>query len=474
MYRTAMEYLKEWKTRSNRKPLIIRGARQVGKSHLVRDFAKQEFTTFAEINLDEDLSVVPYFDKLDPRETLRLLELHFETTLEPGRTLLFIDEIQAAPQLLAKLRYFYEKLPDLHVIAAGSLLDFTLEQHDFSMPVGRIEYLHLGPMGFSEFLLATGHEQACAFLKAFKIGDDIPEPLHNKLSDLLVSYIVVGGMPESVKAFAERKSYRECDFIKSSILATYKEDFSKYGRKVNLQHILTVYEALPNLVDRKVKYVNISRDIRSRDLSQALQMLALARVCHLVYHASCNGIPLSAEMDKHTFKPLFLDVGLLLNANGLSMTDIPDVEALMLVNSGQICEQFVGQHLLYRQELYKQPELHYWLREKPSSNAEVDYVIASGQRIVPIEVKAGKTGNLRSLHQFTIEKGLNFAIKICTERPSLVKASGKMPDGRPYDSHILSLPFYLIEKLACANTDFLKDVVLSIQSGGTLTPPMEE
>ena len=459
MYRFAMEYLKEWKTRDSRKPLVIRGARQVGKSHLVRDFAKLEFDSFIEINLDEDLSVVPYFDKPDPLETLRLLELHFEKSFEPGKTLLFLDEIQVAPQLLAKLRYFYEKLPGLHVIAAGSLLDFTLEEHDFSMPVGRIEYLHLGPMKFSEFLLATGHEILSAFIHAFKIGDVIPAPLHDKLSALLLSYIVVGGMPESVAAFAKNKSYRDCDFIKNSLLSTYKDDFSKYGKKVNLLHVLTVYEALPKLVGRKVKYVNISRDIRAGDLSKALRMLALARVCHLVHHASCNGIPLGAEMDTRTFKPLFLDVGLLLSACGLSMTDIPNVEELMLVNSGQICEQFVGQHLLYRQPPHKQPEIHYWLREKTSSNAEVDYVIAQGQRIIPVEVKAGKTGNLRSLHQFTIEKNIHFAVKISSERPSLVKASGKMPDGRSYESQILNLPFYLIEKLDATNSDFLKNAL---------------
>jgi predicted AAA+ superfamily ATPase len=160
---------------------------------------------------------------------------------------------------------------------------------------------------------------------------------------------------------------------------------------------------------------------------------------------------LGAEIDRHTFKPLFLDVGLLLSACGLSMTDIRSANELMLVNAGQICEQLVGQHLLYRQELYKQPELLYWLREKPSSNAEVDYVITQGAQIIPIEVKAGKTGTLRSLHQFTIEKGIHFAIKICSERPSLVKAAGRMPDGRPYHSHILNLPFYLVEKLADAN-----------------------
>jgi len=333
------------------------------------------------------------------------------------------------------------------------------------MPVGRIEYLHLGPMLFSEFLLATGHEKLCAFIRDFKIGDDLPVPLHDKLSGLLLSYIVVGGMPESVAAFAKSKSYRDCDFIKNSLLATYKDDFSKYGKKVNLQHILTVYEALPKLVGRKVKYVNISRDIRSSDLSQALRMLALARVCYLVHHASCNGIPLGAEMDASTFKPLLLDVGLLLSACGLSMADIPSAEALMLVNSGQICEQFVGQHLLYRQPLHKHPELHYWLREKPSSNAEVDYVINCGPRIIPVEVKAGKTGNLRSLHQFTIEKDIHFAVKISSERPSLVKAAGRMPDGRAYESLILNLPFYLVEKLDDTNADFLANSIVFKEAG---------
>jgi hypothetical protein len=450
-----MEYLKDWKTRESRKPLVIRGARQVGKSHLVRDFAKQSFESFAEVNLDADPGVAPYFDKSDPLETVRLLELHLGLSIEPGKTLLFLDEIQSAPQLLAKLRYFYEKLPNLHVIAAGSLLDFTLEQHDFSMPVGRIEYLHLGPMNFSEFLLATGHERLWDFIKDFHIGDEIPVALHTKLSELVASFSVVGGMPESVATFAKTQSFRACDLIKDSLLATFKDDFSKYGKRVNIQHILTVYEALPKLVGRKLKYVNISRDIRAQELSKALHMLALAKICYLVHHTSCNGIPLGAEIDESTFKPLFLDIGLLLSACGLSMTDIPTVEKLMLVNAGQLSEQFVGQHLLYRQPSYKQPELHYWLREKATSNAEVDYVIACGQHIIPVEVKAGKTGHLRSLHQFTLEKNRHFAIKINSEPPSLVSASGRMPDGREYESKILNIPFYMVEKLGTAHPDFL-------------------
>jgi predicted AAA+ superfamily ATPase len=247
--------------------------------------------------------------------------------------------------------------------------------------------------------------------------------------------------------FVNSGSYRDCDFIKSNILATYKDDFGKYGIKVNQQHLLTVFNALPNIVGKKVKYVNISRAVRSADLSHAIHLLSLARVCYLVYHSSCNGIPLGAEINHKIFKPLFLDVGLLLGVSGLVMKDFIESTDIMLVNSGQICEQFVGQHLLYRQELYKEPQLYYWLREKAASNAEVDYVVTYGGKVIPVEIKAGKTGSLRSLHQFVIEKDVNLAVRICGATPSLVSCQGKMPNGTSYSSQIMTLPFYLIEHI---------------------------
>ena len=447
MYRFAEEHLKSWKNRSNRKPLVIRGARQVGKTHLVRTIASNEFDNIIEINLDQEPEAASCFDKAEPKDIVKLLEVKYGESIISGKTLLFIDEIQVAPELLAKLRYFYEKLPELHLIAAGSLLDFTLEQHDYSMPVGRIEYLHLGPMTFFEFLLATDQEKSYEYLLNYKIEDDIPEILHNKFINLVTDYMVVGGMPESINLYADSKSFRECDMAKQTILATYKDDFSKYGKKVDLQTLLTVFNTLPRVVGKKLKYVNISRDIRSAELQKALHLLTLARVCYPVRHSACNGIPLGAEVKPRIIKPLFLDLGLLLTACGLTMTDIVEADDLMLVNSGQVCEQFVGQHLLYRQELYIEPELYYWLREKAASNAEIDYVISRRQKIIPVEVKAGKTGALRSLHQFSIEKNTDFAIRICSGPPSVVEADGKMPNGDSYKTKILSLPFYLIERV---------------------------
>jgi len=447
MYRSAIRYLQDWKSRRNRKPLVIRGARQVGKSYLIRNFAKEAFDNIIELNLDDDSSVLPYFEKSDPHEIIKLLEVHFNTSFVLGKTLLFLDEIQAAPHLFAKLRYFYEKIPELHVIAAGSLLEFVLEEHDFSMPVGRIEYMYLGPMMFSEFLIATGHEQLVQYMADYKLTDDFPLPLHNKLLELVKSYMVVGGMPESVKEFVDSGSYLDCDFIKANILATYKDDFGKYGAKVNQQHLLTVFNALPSVVGTKVKYVNISRSERAKDISRALYLLSLARVCHLVYHSSCNGIPLGAEINRKIFKSIFLDVGLLLGACGLTMKEIVESSDIMLINSGQVCEQFVGQHLLYQRELYMEPQLYYWLREKAASNAEIDYVVTYGQKIIPIEVKAGKTGSLRSLHQFIIEKDTDLAVRICGAVPSLVSCQGKMPNGASYSSRIMTLPFYMIENM---------------------------
>ena len=314
------------------------------------------------------------------------------------------------------------------------------------MPVGRTEYLYLGPMTFFEFLLATGNEKSYEFLCNYRIEDQIPEALHKKFDDFVKEYIVVGGMPESVQLYTESESFRECDMVKQAILATYKDDFNKYGRKVDLQTLLTVFNTLPRTVGQKLKYVNISRDIRSAEIQKALHLLTLARVCYPVHHTACNGIPLGSEVNRRVLKPLFLDVGLLLSACGLTMADIVEVGDLMLVNSGQVCEQFVGQHLLYRQEPYIEPELFYWLREKAASNAEVDYVISRGQKIIPVEVKAGKTGALRSLHQFSIEKKNNTAIRICSGSPSVVDAKGKMPNGDAYNTKIFSLPFYLVER----------------------------
>jgi predicted AAA+ superfamily ATPase len=446
MNRRYLEYLKDWKTRPSRKPLVIRGARQVGKSYLIRQFAKIAFENLIEINLEYNKDVLPYFEKQEPCEILNLLAIHFNCPIKEGSTLLFLDEVQAAPHILAKLRYFHEKMPQLHVIAAGSLLEFVLEEHTFSMPVGRIEYLYLGPMTFMEFLAATGNNEIVSFLDTFTLNKEFPDPLHKKLKDLFKQYLVTGGMPESIRSFIETGSWIESDRVKQSILTTYIDDFSKYGRRIKHELMSTVFKALPHTVGTVLKYSRISRDFRPDEIARAIHFFSMARVCFPVYHSSCEGIPVGATVNHKKMKPLFLDVGLLTTACGLSMTSIEKAVDLMLVNNGSVTEQFIGQHLLYRQDPYREPELHFWTREKQPSNAEIDYVVSIGTKTIGIEVKAGTTGSLKSLNQFMLEKKYPLAVRYNLDCPSVCKSVGRMPAGDAYDFTLLSLPCYMVEQ----------------------------
>ena len=405
--RTALQYLKQWQNRINRKPLVIRGARQVGKSFLVRIFAQDSGLDFVEINLELNDDCIGCFTTKDPRQIISLLELKISRKIIPGKTLLFLDEIQVAPQILAALRYFYELLPELHVITAGSLLEFVLEDHTFSMPVGRIEYLHLGPMTFKEFLTGIGRNQLRTFIEQYQIKDELPAVIHDELISLFRIYCIVGGMPEAVQIYQNSGSLLDVDSVKQSIILTYRDDFGKYGKRVNHIRLQKVFQKLPLQVGQKLKYVNLVRNEKSSDLKAALHLLALARVYAPVYHSGANGVPLRAESNEKMQKPLFLDIGLLTTSCGLSYADIVAVDDVTLVNSGAVCEQFIGQHLLYARPCYEEPELFYWCREKRQASSEVDYLQTCRSTILPIEVKAGKTGALKSLQVFIKEKKLS-------------------------------------------------------------------
>jgi len=443
MYRSALDYLIKWKRRARRKPLVIRGARQVGKSYLVAMFAERNFSDFIEINFEKDQGIISLFSGT-PEKIIKLLELKYEKTIDIENTLLFLDEIQAAPEVFAKLRYFYEDLPGLHIIAAGSLLEFILEDHTFSMPVGRIEYLHLGPMTFEEFLTANGKTMLVDFIQHYSVSEDLPDSAHSDLVSLFKTYLIIGGMPEAVLAFTETKSFYESEIVKESILGTYEDDFNKYSSRINHMHILNVFKKLPLMVGDKFKYVNVDRNERAQHIAKALHMLELAKISYRVKHSSCNGVPLGSQVNEKKFKVIFLDVGLMAGACGMSMIDIENADDLMMANSGSLCEQFTGQHLLYLDEYYKKPELYYWAREAKSSSAEVDYIISSGSKIIPVEVKAGKTGRLKSLHQFIKEKGVDLAVRINLAKPSVFQDSNKLPEGQSVEYRLLSIPFYLI------------------------------
>lgn len=444
MHRFALRYLADWKCRSSRKPLVVRGARQVGKSFLVQMFAADQFDTLLEINFERDPDAAGLFESKSPRKIVPLLEARFNRDLKPGSGLLFLDEIQAAPEVFAALRYFHEEMPGLHVIAAGSLLEFVLEEHSFSMPVGRVEYLHLGPMQFEEFLLALGRDKLKALLDGYGPGESTPEAIHAELLRLFRQFVIIGGMPEAVRSFAETGSYRDSEPVKQSILSTYRDDFSKYRGRVPHRRVDKVFTKAPQLVGQKFKYSHVDRDDRAARLAAALDLLCLARVTHRVRHTAANGVPLGAEADDRNFKVLFMDVGLLCRSCGLGAADIEAAEDVMLVNAGAVCEQFIGQHLLYSRPFYEEPELYRWMRQKRSSAAEVDYVTAIGQQIVPVEVKAGKTGTLKSLHLFLMEKRRELGLRFNSDRPSLLDGETSVAGRARKHFRLLSLPLYMV------------------------------
>ncbi len=434
MYRIGLEFLLKWGEKEGRRPLIIRGARQAGKSYLVREYAKTTSLDLLEINLEREPDAVHLFRKDSIQKTLELLSLQYRQKIEPQKTLLFLDEIQAAPDAIPLLRYFHEEKPSLRVIAAGSLLEFTLRDHSFSMPVGRVEYMHLGPMTFEEFLLAADEKDLRDFIVQYQLDETIPVPIHRRLMDRVRTFSIVGGMPEAIKTFLSG-SWESCEASKQNILSTYQDDFSKYRDRIPQERLRKLFRGIPLLIGEKFKYVNVDPHERSKDLSNGLDLLCMARVAHRICHTSANGVPLGAEIDQKFFKVLFLDVGLVSSSCGLSLLSVEKESDLNLVNQGRLTEQLVGQHLLYDRPAYETPELYYWTREKKNAAAEIDYLTSLGSQVIPVEVKSGKTGRLRSLHLFLAEKERLLGVRFNSEPPSLL---------RDRQGSLLSLPLYMI------------------------------
>ena len=446
--RSEMSYLVDWSGQVRRKPLVIRGARQTGKSTLVREFARTMSFSLVEINFERNPEFIKAFSVMDPKQVLATLSLMTEQTIRAGSSLLFLDEIQAAPAALSSLRYFYEEIPALHVVAAGSLLEFSLADARFPMPVGRVEYLHLGPMQFEDFLEGLGHSNLVSHIRNLSLEtlhkDAIPEAVHEKCLGLLSQYWVVGGLPEAVARYAQSGDFREVSRVQQSIIATYRDDFNKYSHGNLKERVQLVFDQLPAQVGKKLKYTRISPDHRAAELAGALQQLCMAKIAYKVHHSAANGIPLGAEANERRFKILCMDVGLMCATLNLNILDLTGKD-LTFVNNGALAEQFIGQHLLYAGAYYETPSLYYWAREARNAAAEIDYLVTSGQQVIPVEIKAGSTGSLKSLHQFLKEKrrvlGLRFNADVAG---GLSKHSTKLTDKTPVRYRLLSLPLYLV------------------------------
>jgi predicted AAA+ superfamily ATPase len=393
MKRFIEDILIKWKDEKGRKPLILSGARQVGKSYVIEQNFARQFEQLLSINFEKQPEFHSCFESgYDPAKILRRIEALAGQRLTIGKTLLFFDEVQFCPEAIISLRYFFEEMPDLHIMAAGSLLEFTIGK--ISIPVGRITFRHLGPMSFEEFLHNSGNQILLEEIREHPVSMPFPEALHNRAISLLKEYLAIGGMPQVVASYIEHQDYLRCQELLTDLLESYLKDFPKYSSKYSdLKYIDTVFSRVPHLVGNQFKFVQISRDIQSKYLRSGLDLLDKADLVNFIYKTS--GIPLGANYNPQRFKLLFIDIGLMQRACDLNIARwITD--SYNLINAGPVSEQFVGQEICANTN-FKREKLYYWARDKSGSSAEVDYIIEHLSGVTPVEVKAGTSGRLKSM-----------------------------------------------------------------------------
>ena len=393
MKRFIEDILIKWKDEKGRKPLILSGARQVGKSYVIEQNFARQFEQLLSINFEKQPEFHSCFESgYDPAKILRRIEALAGQRLTIGKTLLFFDEVQFCPEAIISLRYFFEEMPDLHIMAAGSLLEFTIEK--ISIPVGRITFRHLGPMSFEEFLHNSGNQILLEEIREHPVSMPFPEALHNRAISLLKEYLAIGGMPQVVASYIEHQDYLRCQELLADLLESYLKDFPKYSSKYSdLKYIDTVFSRVPHLVGNQFKFVQISRDIQSKYLRSGLDLLDKADLVNFIYKTS--GIPLGANYNPQRFKLLFIDIGLMQRACDLNIARwITD--SYNLINAGPVSEQFVGQEICANTN-FKREKLYYWARDKRGSSAEIDYMIEHRSGVTPVEVKAGTSGRLKSM-----------------------------------------------------------------------------
>ena len=447
MERTRLEDLKNWLQTTDRKPLLIRGARQVGKTWLVRQLARWAKLQLIEFNFEDKKQDASLFRTNDPIITLREIGASRNISIDPQNSLLFLDEIQAAPELLAKLRWFAEKMPELAVIATGSLLDFALDTHTFSMPVGRVGYLYVEPLSFEEFLLAKQNYGLLDYIKNYTIAEPVPEAIHDQLMFIYKEYLIIGGLPAAVSSWITEQSLIKVSKIHHDLISNYRDDFGKYRGRLSIERLEDIIVSVPKQLAQKFTYQQANPNVHSTQLKQALGLLNKARISHKVLCSHANGVPLAAESNDKYFKEIFNDVGLCSAQLGVTLNEIQAINNVYLINKGGIAEQSAGQILRTVFPFYIDPSLFCWMRATPGSSAEIDYVLQHNNKVIPIEIKAGTTGSLKSLHYFMGQKGLDFAVRINSDYPSAVTVDVKNTSGEAVIYKLLSLPFYLLGQI---------------------------
>lgn len=430
--------LKQWKASSKRKPLILRGARQVGKTTLVNTFSKG-YDYFISLNLERPSDLRYFEDYTDVKTIVDALFLTNNISAKDlSKVLLFIDEIQESPKAIALLRYFYEDLPQLHVIAAGSLLEHVMDKVK-SFPVGRVSYLYVHPLNFLEYLNAKAQPIVLEALNEIPVKDFA----HQTLKDLFHEYAIIGGMPEVVNTYLETNNVADLPEVYESIWATYKDDIEKYANnKTNARVIRHIMDTAHLYVDQRVKFQNFGNsNYKSREVGEAMRNLNDARIIQLIYPTTTLVPPIKVDLKKSP-RLQFLDTGLVnyeLNIQG----DMLAIEDLNTAYKGAIIPHLITQELMSLNTInYHKP--NFWVREKKQASSEVDLVVQFEDKIIPIEIKSGKEGKLRSLHQFMNETNHPYAIRMYSGKFSIEQHI--TPIGKK--SYLLmNLPYYLGTKL---------------------------
>ena len=408
--------LQVWKNEDNRKPLLLRGARQVGKTASVRALGVQ-FEYFLEINLEnkDNASAKRVFEHhSDPLLICDELSALYETPIIAGQTLLFIDEIQACPDAITSLRYFYEQAPGLHVIAAGSLLEFAIQKIP-SFAVGRVRSMYLYPFSFEEFLQAMKRTMLLEKLNDATPQNPLPEEIHKKLTELFLRFIVIGGMPEVVSKYASGGSLLACQNILDDLTETLHNDFGKYKQRVPAFRLEEVFSAIITQTGQKFTYAKVVSAANQVQMKESIELLKMAGLVYAATHTSANGLPLAAEVNPRYQKLMIFDTGIYQRFLRLDLSKLLFDEKIEQINKGALAEMFVGTELIKAQMNRLPAGLYYWQREKQGSAAEVDYVVQCEQNIVPVEVKAGTKGAMQSLFLFLAEKQRPYGIRCSME-----------------------------------------------------------
>ena len=435
-YRKITETLNEWRNDPYRKPLVLRGARQTGKTTVVREFGKT-YDTFLYVNLDQADDRKFFEQELPVRQLIDriCLEKH---VVRNGETLLFIDEIQNSPEAVRQMRYFYEDMPELFVISAGSLLEIMMDMHRISFPVGRVEYRYLFPMTFEEFLYATGETESV------KLFSEVPVPRYAEpmLDTLFRKYTMVGGMPEIVARYVETKEVSRLAPAYEALMTSFADDVSKYAKTPAETTIIRhVMETLPAETGKRITFENFGNaGFKSKEAGNALRTLERAMIAYLRYPVTATALPLLPDL-KRKPRLQFLDTGLLNYKVGIQAEYYSNASLDSLYN-GTIAEQITGQEILASNSGILRKPL-FWVRELKQSNAELDFILVREGTIIPVEVKSGKTGTLRSLHSYIDRAQCPLAVRLYSGAYSVERAV--TPGGTPFT--VINLPLFLCGRI---------------------------